>query len=324
MTSIKRIFINFSFLLYFLTINGIAQTANENRNIQLKDNFSFTSTSTSNLALDRKNQDTTVESVKPEGVEKIILNLPSDWSQWGQKIFSENNIPLVLGLSALTFASIKTDYQTWEPLHKLYYKDQSFKNLVETSVFAGDGKFQFGISAGFAAYGFMFHDNKALRTAEQTAEVILACGAVVQLMKHITGRERPEAATTRTGKWTFLPNQVKYHKRIPSFDAFPSGHLATATATLVVIMENYPEQTWIKYAGYPILVFVSLGLVAKGMHWFSDFPLAFALGYSFGEVVTSKNKGRKENTEQNFNYIPRVNITLLNNCTPGINLAWKL
>jgi membrane-associated phospholipid phosphatase len=324
MISSIKIFVFLFFLFLIFSMIGISQPVSDNFKIKF-DSYNYASSdSASKVIQDGRTNDSIFQEDRPEGIERIVLNLPQDWSLWGEKIFDENNIPLVLGLSALTFASIKTDHQTWEQLHNLYYRDHSFKNIVETSVFVGDGKFQFGIAAGFAAYGFIFNDSKALKTAEQTAEVILACGAVVQLLKHVTGRERPEAATAKTGKWDFFPNQVKYHKKIPSFDAFPSGHLATAAATLIVIIENYPEQNWIKYAGYPILGFVSVGLAAKGMHWLSDFPLALALGYSFGKVIASKNKNKPNNINESFDYIPKINIALLNNRSPGINLSWKL
>ena len=31
---------------------------------------------------------------------------------------------------------------------------------------------------------------------------------------------------------------------------------------------------------------LGVGLVAKGMHWYSDLPLGLALGYVFGKTVT--------------------------------------
>jgi membrane-associated phospholipid phosphatase len=264
------------------------------------------------------------ENASPEGIERIILNLPEDWAAWGKNVFNERNLPFFIGLSAVTYTALKADYQTWHPVKKLYDKNNFFRSTSETFAFVGDGKFQFGLSAGFAAYGFIFKNNKALKTAAQIAEVIFACGAAVQLLKHLTGRERPEAATVQTGKWSLLPNQIEYHKKIPSFDAFPSGHLATATATLVVIINNYPEQTWLKYVGYPVLGLVSVGLVAKGMHWWSDFPLALALGYSFADVITSKKKIKSKMDKEYIDLIPDLNIVLLESNLPGLNFHWKL
>ena len=150
--------------------------------------------------------------------------------------------------------------------------------------FVGDGKFQFGISVVFAGYGFAFRDVRALRTASQTVEAILACGAVVQLLKHVTGREEPFLASKPGGKWTFFPNQISYFNHVPSYDSYPSGHIATAMTTLIVIAQNYPELTWLLPVGYPILAVVATSLVTTSGHWWGDIPLGVALGYSFGII----------------------------------------
>ncbi len=166
------------------------------------------------------------------------------------------------------------------------------------------------------------HDSRAIRTASETAEVILACGAVVQILKHITGRESPFEATTWTGKWNLFPNQIEYHKHVPRYDAFPSGHVATALATLTVIQENYPRQQWITYVGYPIIGCVATGLMARGIHWVSDFPLAIALGYSFGEIVVRGHT--EENNKLTSKIMPTIRPTLTTFQTPALQLSWDL
>ena len=37
------------------------------------------------------------------------------------------------------------------------------------------------------------------------------------------------------------------------------------------------------------MAWISVGLVATSIHWVSDFPIALALGYSFGKIVTRGN-----------------------------------
>lgn len=327
MNLLMRIIFTGLLISYILSSRAMAQSAGgESASLNFKNLF-YSGNSDSSLNNIRKQLELHSlheQNASPEGIERIILNLPEDWALWGQKVFRGSNLPFIIGLSAVTYAAVKTDHQTWQPVKDLYNKNNFFRNTCEAFAFVGDGKFQFGLSAGFAAYGFISKNGKALKTAEQIAEVILACGATVQLLKHITGRERPEAATVNTGKWSFFPNQVQYHKNIPSFDAFPSGHLATATATLVVIINNYPEQTWIKYVGYPVLGLVSVGLTAKGMHWWSDFPLALVLGYSFAEVVTSRNNGTSRIDKEYIDLIPDLNFVLLDNNLPGLNFHWKL
>jgi membrane-associated phospholipid phosphatase len=128
-------------------------------------------------------------------------------------------------------------------------------------------------------------DQKALRTGFQITSAVLASGAVVQVLKHVTGRESPFVRTTATGVWKILPNQVDYHRQVPSFDAFPSGHICTTIATVVVIAENYPDVTWIRPAGYAFTTLVGLGMLSNGIHWVSDYPLGLFIGYYFGMVT---------------------------------------
>ncbi len=215
----------------------------------------------------------------------MITRIPGDWVEYSRETFQVKNIPAIVGMAGVTTALVVVDRQWWQTESKWYDESPPFHTFTDCMVFTGDGRFQFGLVGAFAAYGFVFNDTRSLRTASETTEAILACGGVVQLLKHITGRESPFVSTKRTGAWRFFPNQIQYSKHVPHYDAFPSGHLATATTTLIVIADNYPEITWLKPAGYVALGAISSSLVAYGIHWWSDFPLALALGYSFGEIA---------------------------------------
>ena len=250
-----------------------------------------------------------------------LTNLPGDWWSWGKNSFNVKYIPLLLAVSAATAVTIVTDYETWQPFKKQYEKDKTFRDVNDFFSYLGDGKVQFGLAGAFAAYGFIAGDHRAIRTGSQIAEVILASGAVVQLLKHTTGRESPFVATTPTGRWNFFPNQIKYAKSVPNYDAFPSGHLCTALATLTVVAENYPEQKWIRWVGYPVLAGISMGLVSQSIHWWSDFPLSIALGYSFGRLVahphidTPKKAGEIETN---------IGMTIMRDGSPGVGfvMSW--
>src|SRR5664279_4126820 len=66
-----------------------------------------------------------------------------------------------------------------------------FARIAFTSRYAPIMAGTAGLAAAFAAYGFIAGDNRALRTGSQIVETILASGTVVQVLKHITGRESP-------------------------------------------------------------------------------------------------------------------------------------
>lgn len=216
----------------------------------------------------------------------MFARIPGDWKSYGELVFRKESIPGIIAITALTAAAIATDQPVWEASDRFYKSSTAVKDASDFFVFLGDGKPQFGLAGAFAAYGLIAHDNRALRTASQITEAILACGTVIQVLKHVTGRESPFVSTRTNGRWVFFPNQIEYHKHVPHYDAFPSGHIATALATLTVVLENYPELSpWLRPVGYVIVGLIGVGLSNTGIHWWSDYPLGLAMGYQFGMIA---------------------------------------
>jgi len=224
---------------------------------------------------------------------EMITNVPGDWSKFFTVTFRENKIPLYLTISALTAATIVTDDKSWQVTRRNHDASSFATKFDEFWTEVGDGRTQFGLAAAFGLYGLISDDTRAIRTASQIVQTVFASGAVVQVMKHITGRQTPNTATTPTGDWVFFPNQIEYAKHVSTYDAFPSGHVTTTLATVIVIAENYPEVWWIRPVGYTFTALIAYGMVGTGIHWYSDYPLAVALGYTFG-IIASHPEGIPE------------------------------
>lgn len=240
----------------------------------------------------------------------MFERIPGDWVRWANMTFREERIPAMVAMTALTAAAIATDQPVWEVSDRWYKSSNTVKVISDVFVYIGDGRPQFGLAAAFGLYGFWKQDERALRTASQLVQTILACGTVIQVMKHITGRESPFVSSRTNGRWVFFPDQVEYHKKVPYYDAFPSGHIATATATLVVVMENYPEwKPWLKPLAYVIIAGIGVGLSNVGIHWWSDYPLGIALGYQFG-MIAAHPEGlevvKGENNTPKLSVMPEV------------------
>ncbi len=249
------------------------------------------------------------------GIFDFITNLPMDWRDWAVNSFQLQYWPQYTAIAVSTAAMIVYDNQMWKPFEKEYNKNSTFQTASDLFVDVGDGRFQFGLAGGYLVYGVIAGDARALRTASQVCEVILASGGVVQLLKHVTGRESPIDITYNpTGRWDWFPNQIDYLYHTSHYDAFPSGHLTTALATLTVIGNNYPEQKWINPVGYAVCAGLSVGLVAQSVHWWSDFPLAIALGIGFGDVVSPNPNGDvsvPQPTKKNMGMIESTVHTLM-------------
>ncbi len=239
-----------------------------------------------------------IDRRKEPGIFDMITNLPTDWRDWVMDNIRLEYWPQMALITASTAAMIFYDNPMWKPLATAYDRGGTYRTASDLFVDMGDGKFQFGLAAAYAGYGLVAGDQRAVRTASQICEAILSCGGVVQLLKHITGRESPIDITTNpTGRWDWFPNQIDYLYHTSHYDAFPSGHLSTALATLTVIANNYPEQTWIRPVGYALCTGLAVSLVSQSVHWWSDYPLAIALGITFGNLVSPNPNGDVSVTE---------------------------
>jgi membrane-associated PAP2 superfamily phosphatase len=215
----------------------------------------------------------------------MFTNIPGDAVRFYHQEFTVQRIPIYVGITALTALLIKTDDKTWRQSDKFYKRNSFNKNMSDIFVSTGDGSSQFVLAAAFSAYGFTAKDDRSLRTASEIVEAVLTSGTVVQVLKHITGRESPYLSTKAGGAWRFFPNQVDYFKHVPAHDAYPSGHLTTSLSAFVVIAENYPEAKWISPVCYSTEALLAFSMVNQGIHWYSDYPLAVLLGYTFGKIA---------------------------------------
>lgn len=263
------------FSLVLLTVETDAQFKNNYSNFNTVYGIANYSDSVKNINLNDQ----------PPKWHEFLTRIPGDFSDYLNITFKSNKISLYLGTAVVTGILIATDDWSYTESDRWYKSSNVVKSASDFFVEMGDGKTQFGLAASYALYGLLWKDNKALRTGSQIAQAVLASGTVVQILKHITGRESPFVRTSPTGIWRFFPNQIDYHKRVPHYDAFPSGHLTTSIATVVVIAENYPETKWIKPLGYLLSAGVAIGMANTGIHWYSDYPLAIVLGYSFGMLA---------------------------------------
>ncbi len=248
----------------------------------------------------------------------MVTNLPEDWQTFSQKNFSRENLGNILTLTAVTALLVATDYETWKEFERHHNNNSTLHNLNWHFVSLGDGYAQFVLAGFFGAWGGVTKDKKALRTTSQIVEVIMSTAAVIQILKHLTGRESPFKATSRTGQWEVFPEQMRYHADIQKYDAVPSGHIATAYATFIVIQENYPDQRWISWIGYPLTFFIAEGLVATGLHWWSDIPLGIAIGHSFAKIITRRNLKTTEAQDNS----PEFGPIFIGQGPPTLGVRW--
>jgi hypothetical protein len=215
-------------VLLFSSITALSQPVSyPDSAVQVQSTF-MDETQTSFLGTEYTSSQSGLDSIPGRSANSSSLKwytmferIPGDWVSGWDLTIRKDNIPTMLAITALTTVAIATDRPVWESSKKFYKSSRTAKDVSDFFVYLGDGKPQFGLSAAFALYGFAAKDDRALLTASHITEAVLACGSVVQVLKHITGRESPLVSTTRNGRWQFFPNQITYHKRVPHYDAIP-------------------------------------------------------------------------------------------------------
>ncbi len=233
-----------------------------------------------------------------------FIGTPKDIASFVEGLNDPKLISDVLVISSLTGVLNITDHNAYRNTRKYYFQNDDFHQIAGTFVNIGDGKYHLILAGTLLAGGWLFNDSRLIKTAGNIAESMFASGLLVQALKRVSGRESPIASSMPSGKWRTFPKLAAYQKNQAKYYAFPSGHMTTTISTLTVIANNFPELTWLRPTGYLISAAVASGLVAKGMHWYSDFPLAVALGYSFGNIIAPMAKASDGETVSRFTIAP--------------------
>ena len=247
---------------------------------------------------------------------QFAKNVPSDIYLLGKTAFAKKNLPklgAILAGSALLVLVDQPVTDAAKQFGRYINLDpaRESKTLIEFNIggfhvnvmeipdntnsaiyYLGEGWASMLVAGGLYSYGIVANDYRALQTTSQIAESIFALGLTTQFLKRITGRQSPFRAMdengVRGGDWHPFPNPSKYQKSVSNYDAFPSGHLATAMATITILAGNYPDNKYIKPVGYSLMGLLGYAMLNNGVHWISDYPLAIAIGYTCGKIAVSR------------------------------------
>lgn len=245
---------------------------------------------------------------------QFAKNVPSDLYNLGKTAFSKKTLPkfgAILAGTALLIAIDQPITNAAQQFGRYIHLDPDraktkvaieIKGIsvleVPTSVnnalyFMGEGWPSILIAGGFYSYGLIANDYRALQTTSQLTEMFFTLAITTQFIKRISGRQSPWRAMVTPdgipgGDWHPFPAPAEYQKRVSNFDAFPSGHLATAMATIIILSGNYPNNKFIKPVGYSLMGLLGFSMLNNGVHWISDYPLAIAIGYTCGKIALAR------------------------------------
>lgn len=258
---------------------------------------------------------------------QFAKNVPSDLYLLGKTAFSKKNLPKFGAILAGTALLVLVDqpiinaaqqfgrYINLDPARKsktvIEANFGSFsvdvldlpQNVNSAIYFMGEGWPSIMIAGGFYSYGLIANDYRALQTTSQLAEMFFTLAITTQFIKRITCRQSPirvEAGSdgfpggpsypVPGGAWRPFTSPKKYQKNVSNYDAFPSGHMATAMATITILAGNYPDNKYIKPVGYTLMGLLGYSMLNNGVHWISDYPLAIAIGFTCGKIALSRGR----------------------------------
>lgn len=198
------------------------------------------------------------------------------------------------GIALLTGVLIANDEAIYKSF-KDFQADNSWVDWWSPKITTmGDGGFNVGVSGLFYLSGLLFKDPKAKETAKLTLLTYIHTGLVVQLMKHLTGRQRPSVDEGKDhwhGPSGFFKRYSPY--QLPKYDAFPSGHTISIWGTATVIAHMYNKSPLVPVICYSLATLTGLSRVTEDTHWLSDVVLGAALGFAIGKFVVKTRRSKK-------------------------------
>ncbi len=250
------------------------------------------------------------------GFWRGIGSIPSDLGVFVKDSFKTESLPWLAAIGASTLILIEYDQKLYnnarragkklnistEDKTRTYLKAGGMSifrgpsDLGSSLYFLGDGWISIGLFGYFKTTGWLKDDWRASQTGNQLAEGLIATGIVTALIKNITGRETPSAASGNGGVWRMFPGLKEYTAHRTRYDAFPSGHLATGVMSVTVMAENYPDNKYIKPIGYALLAGLSFQMMNNGVHWASDYPLGIGVGYGVGKAIAAHGRNAARRT----------------------------
>ncbi len=287
----KNLIIYCTILLFFFQVTLVTGFAgNQTPADENKENITTnTKTETSNEetpAGEAKEEETIQQTEKKSPFFKSLLQ--DQGEIWTSPFRIKGKHLFTLGSAALiTAILIKNDETLYRETKEFQAEHEWVSDISSPARWLGDGNVNLGIAGGFFLWGVIFKNKKARKTAELGLMSLIHAGIVVQLVKHLAGRKRPEAAPVGEDHWEGPAGFFKRYEehRDMYYDAFFSGHTVTAWSLATVIAKMYNKTPVVPIICYSLATIAGLSNVTEDAHWFSDVFVGALVGYAIGSMV---------------------------------------
>jgi len=230
--------------------------------------------------------------------------------------------------TALIFADENID--EWARVQK-----QEHRWVNKSSPFISEFGSNYGVYSVVASclISAAFKNEKGVQTSLLATQAMITSGIWTQIIKQLTGRERPKASYIFShlegGRWhgplsRFLEESADDRSGF-SYDAFPSGHTATAFSIATVFATQYSDHKAVPVLFYSAATLVGISRLTEHEHWGSDVFVGALLGYLSGKQVVKHYNKTHQNTLSSFQFEQKnrreITFTQYGNQL-GVSIIW--
>lgn len=220
--------------------------------------------------------------------------LKDEGRMWGAPLHWDVEDFLVCGaVLAVTGALIANDEAIYNGFNSFKGSNSWVGKVSPAVTLLGDWGVDMGIAGLFFLGGVLAKDRRARDTGLMAWETLLHTGFLVQVVKHLSGRQRPSVAAGVDhwhGPAAFFKRYSEDH--FSKYDSFFSGHTVSAWSLATVIAENYRHRSWVPPVCYGLATLAGLSRLTEDAHWLSDVFLGAVVGYAVGRMVVRNQKRR--------------------------------
>jgi hypothetical protein len=223
--------------------------------------------------------------------------------------------------------SLDNDIDGWARTQK---EDHSWINKGSPIITEFGGPYATYSTIGFGLLSAALGKEKGVQTSLLATQALITSGLWVQLLKQLTGRERPDASYIFSGKdgGRWHGPFEKYSEEIVddrsrfSYDSFPSGHTASAFSIATVFATQYNQTKIVPVISYSLASLVGVSRLLEHKHWGSDVFLGAVFGYICGKQVTGNfNRMNKNSPSENSGSPAQITFFQAGNQV-GLSIIW--
>ncbi len=172
----------------------------------------------------------------------------------------------------------------------------------------------------FGLGSVLFKNEYGKQSTILASQAFITSSIWIRITKILSGRERPSATYTNSkleggawyGPFAQLDQDLAIRKPASSFDAFASGHTATAFSIATVIATRYKNIKVVPIITYTLASLVGISRLTEHEHWASDVFVGAVFGYLCGKQVVKNYNNTQTNTnslQKNVKQKPKLVFT---------------